>query len=235
MTAHSELQRRWNIDEARKAGNPDYRSSHSDWIDYAVGRRHRAARPLSCRSPGTRRGRTVAGHSRPRLAFTRRSAPPYRRSPAASSKCAKRCATARRTKGLSGLVASFEPGAYNTQATIGENLLFGTATGSELTGKELAGNAYFRSVLRQDGLAETLYKMGLQIAEQCDRTVRRPARRPSVLPATGLHDGGRHSRVPAVAAAPARQVRSKRLPMKTAPRSSSSASPISNPGTASAC
>ena len=86
------------------------------------------------------------------------------RSPAASSKCARRFAQRLDSEGLSGLVASFEPGAYNTQATVGENLLFGAATGPELTGKELAGNAYFRSVLRQDGLGEALYKMGLEIA-----------------------------------------------------------------------
>ena len=54
-------------------------------------------------------------------------------------------------EGLSDLVAFFEPGAYNSQATIGENLLFGTATGTELVGKELARNAYFRSVLSKAG------------------------------------------------------------------------------------
>ena len=35
-------------------------------------------------------------------------------------------------EGLSGLVVSFEPGAYNREATVVENLLFGAPTGKEL-------------------------------------------------------------------------------------------------------
>ena len=36
------------------------------------------------------------------------------------------------------LVVPFESGAYNTEATVSENLLFGTATGPALIGKALA-------------------------------------------------------------------------------------------------
>ena len=65
---------------------------------------------------------------------------------------------------LSSLVVSFEPGTYNTEATVGENLLFGTATGPALADKALATNPYFISVLKAAGLDETLYDMGLEIA-----------------------------------------------------------------------
>ena len=35
MKAHAELHRRWEIDEARSAGNPDF-DIHGDWIDYVA-------------------------------------------------------------------------------------------------------------------------------------------------------------------------------------------------------
>ena len=52
-------------------------------------------------------------------------------------------------------MAPFEPGAYNKEATIGENLLFGAATGPQLADKALAANPYFASVLKQAGLDAT--------------------------------------------------------------------------------
>jgi putative ABC transport system ATP-binding protein len=61
-------------------------------------------------------------------------------------------------------VVPFEPGAYNTEATIAENLLFGSPVGSALSGRALASNPYFRSVLSTNGLDEALYRMGLEIA-----------------------------------------------------------------------
>ena len=65
---------------------------------------------------------------------------------------------------LSSLVVPFEPGTYNPEATIGENLRFGTAKGPALADKALAANPYFMSVLKEVGLDETLYDMGLEIA-----------------------------------------------------------------------
>ncbi len=157
------LHRQWNVDEARKAGNPDYDIT-SDWIDYrsagATGPDdlYHAVRPVL----------DAVILSQDILDLGLRS----RVDPVDHPEITSRIVGVREAlrdrltdDGLDGLVASFEPGAYNAQATIGENLLFGTATGSELTGQNLAGNAYFRSVLAEDGLAETLYNMGLQIAD----------------------------------------------------------------------
>ena len=131
--------------------------------------------------------------------------------------------------GLSSLVASFEPGAYNMEATVGENLLFGTATGPTLVGKAIAKNAYFRSVVGGTGLDRILFRHGLQHRRERRRTVRRPAARPSVLPAAHLHDGGRYpdlSVSPAEAARPGlrRGVRGRALG-----NSSGSPSSISSP------
>jgi len=157
-----EAKRRWHIDEARKAGNPDF-DVDSDWIDYeaagATGPRdlYHAVRPVL----------DAVVLSQDILDLGLRS----RVDPTLHTEITSRIVEVREalrqrldSEGLSSLVASFEPGAYNLQATVGENLLFGAATGPELTGNELAGNAYFRSVLRQDGLGQELYAMGLEIA-----------------------------------------------------------------------
>jgi putative ABC transport system ATP-binding protein len=66
--------------------------------------------------------------------------------------------------GLSGLIEGFDPDAYNTEATVGENLLFGNAIGAPLAPAAIGKNAYFRSVIVQNGLHRTLYDMGFEIA-----------------------------------------------------------------------
>ena len=82
----------------------------------------------------------------------------------------------------------FEPGTYNPEATIGENLRFGTAKGPALADKALAANPYIVSVLKA-GLDGTLYDMGLEIARtpsSCSPT----AAGQSAVPAADLHDAG---------------------------------------------
>jgi putative ABC transport system ATP-binding protein len=66
---------------------------------------------------------------------------------------------------LSSLIVPFELDAYNTEATVGENLLFGAATGPKLMGRAIASNPYFQSVFRRTGLDRILYDMGIEIAE----------------------------------------------------------------------
>jgi len=155
-------QRNWHIDEAHKAGNPDL-DINSDWIDYA--------------SAGATGPDDLFEVIRPVLDAVVLSQDIFdlglrsRMDPDAHPEIVSRIVEVRQAlrerlekENLADLVAFFEPGEYNRQATVGENLLFGTATGTELMGKELARNAYFRSVLAQDGLSETLYTMGLEIA-----------------------------------------------------------------------
>jgi putative ABC transport system ATP-binding protein len=65
-----------------------------------------------------------------------------------------------------GLVEQFDAGKYNRNATLAENLLFGTPIGRKIFDMEnLAGSAYVRHVLRETGLAEDLLKMGHKLAE----------------------------------------------------------------------
>ena len=59
----------------------------------------------------------------------------------------------------------FEFTAYNQQATVGENLLFGTLKRPLMTNSKLAAHPYFRSLFSTTGLNTELYAMGIEIAE----------------------------------------------------------------------
>lgn len=68
--------------------------------------------------------------------------------------------------GMQGLVEPFDAGSYNRNATLAENLLFGTPIGKKTFDIDnLAGNEYVRRVLGETGLAEDLLKMGHKLAE----------------------------------------------------------------------
>jgi putative ABC transport system ATP-binding protein len=69
------------------------------------------------------------------------------------------------SNGMSDLVEPFDPGRYNSQATIAENLLFGVPVSDAFRGRSLAENAQFRSAMDKAALTDELVRMGLQIAE----------------------------------------------------------------------
>ena len=155
-------QRQWNVHEAKTAGNPDY-DINSDWIDYvAAGATgpddlYQALRPVL----------DAVQITEDILDFGMRSRIDTDLHPEIIERIVDlRVALRERldAEGLSSLVASFETGAYNQQATISENLLFGTAIGDELAGKKLASNSYFLDLMRQSGLGKQLYEVGLEIA-----------------------------------------------------------------------
>ncbi len=64
-----------------------------------------------------------------------------------------------------GLVEQFDPATYSAQATIGENLLFGTPVNEELSQDRLGNHPYVLRILAEDGLDDVLFKMGCEIAE----------------------------------------------------------------------
>ena len=64
-----------------------------------------------------------------------------------------------------GLVEQFDPERYSTQATIGENLLFGTPVTDDFTFEALAENTHIRTILSEDGLDTDLFEMGREIAD----------------------------------------------------------------------
>lgn len=63
------------------------------------------------------------------------------------------------------LVEPFDPERYNQNATLSENLLFGTAVGSAFAMGNLIENDYFQQILDETGLTSNLIRMGLTIAE----------------------------------------------------------------------
>lgn len=66
--------------------------------------------------------------------------------------------------GFSEFVEPFDPQKYNSQSSIGENLLFGTAIDPEYELDRLPSNSLVRAVLAEDGLEETFFEMGKEVA-----------------------------------------------------------------------
>jgi putative ABC transport system ATP-binding protein len=68
--------------------------------------------------------------------------------------------------GMQGLVEQFDAERYNRNATLAENLLFGTPIGKATFDIEnLAGNEYVRHVLRETALTDDLLRTGHKLAE----------------------------------------------------------------------
>ena len=154
---------RWRRTEAERSGNP-IATIDGDWIDYAV-----------------------AGVSGPdelddalldALQTTGMHEEVYKfgllgRLPAdADQGLIDRFIAARRAirealsqKEMRRLVEPFDPGAYNTNATIGENLLFGVPVGDRLSIAQMAADSHLRSILDAEALIEPLTEIGLKIAE----------------------------------------------------------------------
>ncbi len=66
--------------------------------------------------------------------------------------------------GFDTFVEPFDPEKYNNQSTLGENLLFGTALISEFRSEKLSSNILVREILRKQGLEQTLFEMGKEVA-----------------------------------------------------------------------
>src|SRR5437588_2094450 len=155
-------QRSWEIDEAKRAGNPLF-DIRSDWIDYAAAG---VTGPDDLFTAIERSLDTVSLSGDIFDLGLRTSLDSGRETEIVSRIKDVRAALRARIEqeGMAGLVVPFEPGAYNPEATVAENLLFGTPVGTALAGRALASNSYFRSVLARHGLDEALYHMGLEIA-----------------------------------------------------------------------
>ena len=67
--------------------------------------------------------------------------------------------------GIQDWVERFDPNKYNRNATLAENLLFGTPVGRAFDMEDLAANAYVRRVLHDTGLYELLLRTGHKVAE----------------------------------------------------------------------
>ena len=65
---------------------------------------------------------------------------------------------------IAALVESFDAGRYNDNATVGENLLFGTPIGGGFDMERLAENPWVMEVLEAEGLVERLLEAGRTVA-----------------------------------------------------------------------
>jgi putative ABC transport system ATP-binding protein len=148
--------------EARRAGNPVL-DLDSDWIDYeAAG----ASGPEDL----TERLLEV-------IRLVELEDDVYRfglggtLDPESNPEMAARLLTARKAlldalaqSGDSDLVVRFDPEAYNQNATLAENLLFGKAIGPEFQPDRLAEDPYMAAALKEASLIEPFETMGLKIA-----------------------------------------------------------------------
>ena len=69
------------------------------------------------------------------------------------------------TEGMAGLVEPFDPDAYNRNATVAENLLFGTPVGEVFHMDHLGDHPYVRQILDECALTDEFFSIGQQVAE----------------------------------------------------------------------
>lgn len=154
--------RDWEEQEARKSGNTDL-DINADWIDYE--------------SAGASGPEDLMQHLKQVLAIVdldedilnlglRGTVDPTARPDLAGRLLEARGAVRERLQDeeYQGLVEIFDPRRYATQATIGENLLFGTSDDSQFSAANLSSHPYVREVLAAQGLDKALFEMGREIA-----------------------------------------------------------------------
>ncbi|EJN06213.1 ABC transporter ATP-binding protein [Phyllobacterium sp. YR531] len=153
---------KWNLNEARRAGNPEL-DLNSDWVDYTSAGvtgpddLFKVVRPVLDAVMISQDIQDMALRS---LVNTATHSDLTDRIVELREALRKRL----KKEDLDDLVVPFKLKEYNPQATIGENLLFGTMKRPMMTNRKLAAHPYFRSVLRENDLYIDLYLMGLEIA-----------------------------------------------------------------------
>ncbi|HZS84373.1 MAG TPA: ABC transporter transmembrane domain-containing protein [Stellaceae bacterium] len=149
--------------EARQAGNIDL-DLGADWTDYAAAGVADAA-GLAARTVELLRRLDLAEDV---YAFGLRG----RLDPRQRPEVAERLLEARRAlaqrlaaDGITHLVEPFAADRYNSNASLAENLLFGTPVGPAFDFDQLASNTYVLRVLDKAGLTEDLVAMGGEVAK----------------------------------------------------------------------
>src|SRR5271165_450826 len=149
--------------EAQQSGNIEF-DIHADWIDYEAS----GVEDLEALS---RRITQVLVHLDLDEAIyslgLRWRLDPQNDPEAAMQLLEARKALARRlaADGITSLVETYDPERFNLNASVAENLLFGTPIGPVFDFEALADNAYLLQVLTQVGLIEDLVAAGKQVAE----------------------------------------------------------------------
>lgn len=154
--------RQWDQVEAARSGNPDFDVS-ADWIDHAANG-----------FAGRESLMTALYEVFDAVLLTRDVLELALRSkidPVAHAALAEKTVAIRQTlrdaltrQNISGLIVPFEPGTYNAEASVLENLLFGRPRTDDLMEGAISRNAYFQAVLEKRGLRKALLRMGTLVA-----------------------------------------------------------------------
>jgi putative ABC transport system ATP-binding protein len=148
--------------EARRAGNIDF-DIDADWIDYE------SAGVADAQELSARIAEVLSelGFEDDVYGFGLRG----RVDPEANPELAARLLEARKalserlvSDGITNLVETYDPERYNSNATVAENLLFGTPIGPVFDFDSLGDNRYVREVLDKVGLTDDLVEAGREIA-----------------------------------------------------------------------
>jgi ABC-type multidrug transport system fused ATPase/permease subunit len=160
--AAARLRQRWLV-EAARAGNLDL-DTEADWVDWS------AVELADGRTPTDAMIDTLATVDLSEDLYQlglRGTIDPKARPDIAEAVLKARAALQERIKDpeLAPLVEVFDPERYNNNATLAENLLFGTPVSHAFDVDQLAENEYVLSVLDQVGLTEDLVAIGREVAE----------------------------------------------------------------------
>jgi ABC-type iron transport system FetAB ATPase subunit len=149
--------------EARRSGNIDF-DPNADWVDYeAAGVADREGLSLRITEVLARLDFDQAVYT---LGLR------WRLDPDANPEAAARLLEARKAlsqrlveDGITNLVETYDADRFNFNASVAENLLFGTPIGPAFDFEALADNTYVLQVLAKVGLIEDLVEAGKQVAE----------------------------------------------------------------------
>lgn len=150
------------VAECRRSGNPTFDTA-ADWVDYA------AAGAADMDSLQAHIVQTLALVDMEEDVYQfglTGSIDPQQRPAVAEGILKARAALIERLakEGARDLVVWFEPEQYNPNATLAENLLFGTPTKPAFKDEALAENPIILKFLREEGVSDNLLKMGETIA-----------------------------------------------------------------------
>ena len=151
------------IYEARRSGNIDF-DLHADWVDYE------AAGVADNEGLATRITEVLTRVDLVETVYTLGLR--WRLDPEANPEAAARLLEARKAlarrlveDGITDLVETYDVDRFNFNASVAENLLFGTPIGPAFDFEALADNTYVLQVLTKVGLIDDLVDAGKQVAE----------------------------------------------------------------------
>ncbi len=159
----SDRRRSAQIYEARRSGNIDF-DIRADWLDYE------GAGVVDSAGLSTRIIEVLTRLDFDEVVYTLGLR--WRLDPEGNPEAAARLLEARKTlarrlaeDGITDLVETYDVDRFNFNASVAENLLFGTPIGPAFDFEALADNTYVSQVLAKVGLIDDLVEAGRQVAE----------------------------------------------------------------------